>query len=102
MWMFGTFNSVDENRMNVSEEDSEGDIDLLLNMREEDMDLLLLQRIEPFVFCQYCEQYPADLKCYDCNRTNYCCMECADCDSQNHAEECVRLQMSRSDLFCQG
>ena len=105
-WMFGTSNSANENRVNVNEEDSAEesveDMALLASMSEEDIELSLLRRIEPFVFCQYCGQYPADFKCYDCYRMNYCCVECADCDFQNHAEDCARLQMSRSDLFCRG
>jgi len=106
MWMFGTFNSATENRVNVNEEDSAEesveDMALLASMSEEDIELSLLRRIEPFVFCQYCGQYPADFKCYDCYRMNYCSVECADSDYQDHAEDCARLQLSRSDLFCQG
>jgi hypothetical protein len=105
-WMFGTSNSANENRVNVNEEDSAEesveDMALLASMSEEDIELSLLRRIEPFVFCQYCGQYPADFKCYDCYRMNYCCVECAECDYQDHAEDCARLQLSRSDLFCRG
>jgi len=101
MWIFSN-----ENRVNVNAEDSEEesmeDMALLASMSEEDIELSLLRRIEPFVFCQYCGQYPADFKCYDCYRMNYCSVECADSDYQDHAEDCARLQLSRSDLFCRG
>jgi len=69
---------------------------------ENDMNLLLLQQIEPLVFCEYCGQYPANFKCYDCYKTNYCCIECWDCDSQDHAADCAFLQIPRGDLACQG
>ena len=72
------------------------------NVNENDLNLLLLRRIEPLVFCQYCGQYPADFKCYDCWKTNYCCIECWDCDSRDHAAVCAILQLSRGDLACRG
>ena len=72
------------------------------NLHENDLDLLLLRRIEPVVFCQYCGQYPADFKCYNCWKTKYCSVECYDCDSADHASACAVLQLSRGDLACRG
>ena len=71
-------------------------------VNENDLELLLLRRIDPLVFCQYCGQYPADFKCYDCRKTNYCSIECWDVDYADHTAACAILQLSRGDLACRG
>ena len=102
--VYTTFNSTMSARCDISCDDP-AIISYRLasdNLYENNLDLLLLRRIEPVVFCQYCGQYPAHFKCYDCWKTNYCCIECWDCDYADHANACAILQLSRGDLACRG